>query len=152
MKCIIYLDFLNKDSYELVDKLIDINKKKDIDVEIIGYDYNASEDINNAYYGYNYAKKFGVGLEYLHLLLKKYHVDEIDISSMDVVAKSFEELGYEKFNMLDALHEGEYKLMQDYLDYKTKSNNIDCDIYAYVYDEEHNRTLVKGKDAILKLF
>lgn len=152
MKVIVYLDFLNKDSYELVKELIAINKSQDIDVEIIGYDYAQSDKINNAYYGFNYANKYGVGLSYLDILLHKHHVVGLDINNRDNVAAAFAELGYEKHDMLDALYEGDYKLMQDYLNYRSQSNKVAADIYAFVYDDEYTKKLVIGKDEILALF
>jgi predicted DsbA family dithiol-disulfide isomerase len=144
------MDFLNNESYELIKEIIMLKKERNIDIEIIAYNHSHSDDINNAYYGYEYANNYGVGLEFLEILLRKHYIDSLDIGNSEIVADAFAELGYVRDNMIDAIIEGDYQDMHEFKQYRIKHDNVDSSIYALSYDDNNNKEVIIGKENILK--
>ena len=83
MQLKLILDFSEKDSIKIVEFLYDYMCKNtmdsEIELELSGFNSNKSDELNNAFYAFYYANKFGVGLEFALRILKAYHIENQNI-------------------------------------------------------------------------
>ena len=147
MKVKLIIDFLNKESYELVQELVEYRKHNELDLEIQGYDLNRTEEINNAYYGLYYSTRYGVALEYVNRVLKAHYDEAKNIAQLDVLASCYRDVGFNPNDLIDAIMEGDFIGMHQYLQKAISSEAIDNHCFAYIYDDE--KELHIGKDAII---
>ena len=151
MKIKLMIDFSNEEAKEVVDYLFEYRKTNDFELEILGYDLTENDYFNNAYYGLYYANKYGVGLEYAKQVLNDHHTDNKDISRLDKVSESYQAIGHNKNDIIDAIIDGDYEEMHDYFQHRIKNEKIDEGCYAYIYDNEEKKLLVGAKEIIAYL-
>ncbi|MDL2211839.1 hypothetical protein LJB88_03070 [Erysipelotrichaceae bacterium OttesenSCG-928-M19] len=147
MKIKLVIDFLSKEAEEIINYLYEYQKNQVIDLEIYGRSIN-NDEINQAYYGLYYANKYGVGLAYTHEIVKAYHRDHQDIGDLKVVAQTYELIGYDKNDMIDALMEGDYVEMHEYFQHLFEEDNITKDCFAYLYSDQNDKKIVIGFEEI----
>lgn len=152
MQLKLILDFSEKDSIKIVEFLYDYMCKNtmdsEIELELSGFNSNKSDELNNAFYAFYYANKFGVGLEFALRILKAYHIENQNINDMSVLANLFEEINCCKFDLIDALHEGDYIQMHEYLQSRYRSEGLTKPINLYVYQGEEKKLFTDSQSII----
>lgn len=142
MKIKVVIDFLEKDSYELVKKIKEITKTKELDIEINAYDYKKTNTINNAYYALAYANRFGIGLDYAYLLLDKLHNTDIDVNEIEELANIYQELSYNRYDMIDAIIDGDFMATHEFMQYNLEKENLNSGINAIIYNDNQEKIVL----------
>jgi predicted DsbA family dithiol-disulfide isomerase len=149
MKIKLVIDFLDKDSYELVKYIKELSRTKAIDIEIVGYDFRKKNDLNNAYYGLHYTNRFGIGLDYTYKVLEAKYDNNLDINDIEVLADIYEALSYNRFDMIDALIDGDFAGTHEFIQYQLDKEQFKTMINAIIYDNENNKVMFDNKDDII---
>lgn len=137
MKIKLVIDFSNKESLEAVDFLKEyIKTHPDLSVDIHGYDLDDNNEFNKAYYALYTANKYGVGLDYVHQILNDYYEKGLDINNVSVLADAYKAIGYNKNDMIDAIVDGEFEHMHEYLQNRYHGENYCDHCNILVYDDE----------------
>lgn len=137
MKIKLIIDFSNKESLKIINFLQEYRKTHDdLNVDIQGIDINKDNKFFLTYQAMHYADKYGVALPYLHRLLNDYYNNGLDITSLQVLANDYQAIGYSRNNMIDALMEGEFDTLQEYLQARFDKENIHDHCNIYVYDDD----------------
>lgn len=137
MKIKLVLDFSERESLDIVNYFKEyVKTHPDVSIDIHGYDLNDNHNLDKAYYALYTANKYGVGLEYVHQILNDYYNRELDINNVNVLADAYKEIGYNKNDMIDALIDGEFEQMHDYLQARYHSENYCDQCSILIYDDE----------------
>lgn len=127
------IDFESKEALDIVNYFFELNKNEKQDVEIHGIDLKKDKKLNQAYYGLYYANKFGVGLEFTKRILDAYHLENQDINKLATLASLYKEIGCNPNDMIDALMEGDYPEMHEFIQFQYMKDKLDspCSVYSY---------------------
>ena len=148
MKVKLVIDFLADDSYEIIKYLVEYKKYNELDLEIHGYDTENKGTINQAYYGLYYSAKYGVSLTYTERVLKAHFVENKDIGNLEVLASCYEDIGFNRHDLIDAMMDGDYVDMFEYLQASLSKEGINSRCYAYIFTDK--KELYVGKDEIIQ--
>ncbi|MEG0283717.1 MAG: hypothetical protein RR425_00180 [Erysipelotrichales bacterium] len=111
----VILDFKNKESLDIINCLADLKYKKNIEVDILAFDIENKNTIERSYFALYYAKNYGVEYEFSKRVLEAYHLEDKNISKLDVLASCYEDIGYDRNDMIDSLMDGDYNDMYNHI-------------------------------------
>lgn len=149
MKIKLIIDFSDKESLKVINFLKEYRKTHDdLNLDIHGIDINQDNKFFLTYQAVHYADKYGVALAYLHRILNAYYNEGKDITSIKVLADCYQDIGFNRNDLIDALMDGEFDNLHEYLQARYLKEDISDYCTILVYDDE--KSCFNNTDDLIK--